>query len=243
MATYREIVYAALDELKLFSGDSYYTPEHLIFFADKFRALLLERKYRDIRKGDIPHANYQELCLDLIEVPAIPGTDCYGSYLRSTSKTPSLMNIGIRRIYPVDYFNSEMFTWVSRERMQFVGHNNWLQNIIYVTKGTDDYLYLKSENPQFLYLKQIRLDAVFHDAKGAADLECQRKGSGNCDILDSEFPIEEGLVTPLIQLMVQELSGARYMPTDQENNANDTMSGMMGVNPRNTRPAQTSQAQ
>lgn len=239
MATYREIVYMALDELKLFSGDSYYTPEHLIFLAGHYRSLLLERRYRDVRRGDIPHINYQELCFDLEEVPAIPGTDCYGTYLKSTSKVPTMMNIGMRRIYPVDYFNSEMFTWVSRERMQFVGNNKWLQNIIYVTKGTDDYLYLKSENPQFLYLKQIKLDAIFFNAREAAELECNRKDSGNCDILDSDFPIEESLVTPLIQLMVNELNGNRYMPTDQENDAHDNMAGMMGATPKNVKPAQT----
>ena len=102
MASYREIVFMALDELKLLSGDSTYTEDHLIFLAEKYRALLLERKYKDIRKGEIPHVNYQTLCFDLIEVPAIPGTDCFGVYLKSTEKIPSMMRIGIRRIFPVD---------------------------------------------------------------------------------------------------------------------------------------------
>lgn len=244
MATYREIAYMVNDELKLFSNDASFTIEHIIFLAEKYRALLLERKYKDVRKGEIPHANYQTLCLDLIEVPAIPGTSCFGTYLRSTEKIPSLLKIGIKRAYPVDYFSSELFTWVSRERMQFVGHNKWLKNAIYVTKGVDDYLYLKSSNPQFLYLKSMKLDAVFQDAKEAEELSCSKKEDGNnCDILDSEFPVEEALVTPLIQLIVQELSGQRYMPTDQKNNANDDMSGMQSPNYRRTaaQPAQTVQ--
>lgn len=236
MASYREIAFMALDELKLLSDDSIYTEDHLIFLAEKYRALLLERKYKDVRKGEIPHVNYQTLCLDLVEVPAIPGTDCFGVYLKSTEKIPSMMKVGLKRVFPIDYFTSELFTWVSRERMQFVGNNKWLRNIIYATKGVDDYLYLKSDNPQFLYLKKVKLDAIFFNARDAESLSCEKS---NCDILDKPFPLEEGLVTPLIQMIVQELSGQRYMPTDKVNNASDDMAGMASVNTRRT--AQTPQ--
>lgn len=231
MASYREIVFMALDELKLLSEDSIYTEDHLLFLAEKYRALLLERKYKDVRKGEIPHVNYQTLCLDLTEVPAIPGTDCFGVYLKSTEKIPPMIRIGLPRVFPVDYFTSELFTWVSKERMQFVGNNKWLRNIIYVTKGVDDYLYLKSDNPQFLYLKKIQLDAIFFDARKAESLSCEKS---NCDILDKSFPLEDGLITPLVQMMVQEFSGQRYMPTDKENNASDDMAGMASVNTRRT---------
>ena len=44
--TYREIVYFVIDELKLISDDSTFTPEHIIFLADKMRAKLL---YKDIK--------------------------------------------------------------------------------------------------------------------------------------------------------------------------------------------------
>ena len=123
-----------LDELKLISNDATYTPEHLIFLADNYRALLLDRRYRDARKGEVTRSNYQEICLDLIEVPAIPGTSCAGVYLRSTKKMPSVMNIGIRHIYPVDYFTSEHISYIPLERMPYVGNNKWLSNIIYATR-------------------------------------------------------------------------------------------------------------
>ena len=234
MTTYRSIVYMALDELKLLSGDHTYTEDHLIFLADNVRALLLDRRYRDARKGEVTRDNYQEICFDLIEVPAIPGTNCSGTYLRSAKKMPPLMNIGIRHIYPVDYFTSEHVSYIPLERMPYVGHNRWLSNMIYVTQGPDDYLYLKSDNPQFLYLKKLRVDAVFQNSREAAEMSCRIQSDGNCDILDSSFPLENTLVEPLIQLMVQELSGARYMPTDNKNNASDDMSGMMGATPKNT---------
>ena len=239
MTTYREVVFMALDELKLISNDSTYTPEHLIFLADKMRALLLDRRYRDARKGEVSRSNYQEICLELVEVPAIPGTTCYGEYLRSTEKVPSLMNIGIKHIYPVDYFNSEHISYIPLERMPYVGYNKWLSNMIYVTKGPDDYLYLKSSNPQFLYLKKLKIDAVFQNSQEATKLSCGNSIDSNCDILDSEFPLEDTLISVLIQLMVQELSGARYLPTDKQNNASDDMSGLMGVTPKTLQKSNT----
>lgn len=239
MTTYRSIVFMALDELKLISNDSTYTSEHLIFLADKMRALLLDRRYRDARKGEVSRSNYQEICLELVEVPAIPGTTCYGEYLRSTEKVPSLMNIGIKHIYPVDYFNSEHISYIPLERMPYVGYNKWLSNMIYVTKGPDDYLYLKSSNPQFLYLKKLKIDAVFQNSQEATKLSCGNSIDSNCDILDSEFPLEDTLISVLIQLMVQELSGARYLPTDKQNNASDDMSGLMGVTPKTLQKANT----
>ena len=229
----------ALDELKLISNDSTYTPEHLIFLADKMRALLLDRRYRDARKGEVSRSNYQEICLELVEVPAIPGTTCYGEYLRSTEKVPSLMNIGIKHIYLVDYFNSEHISYIPLERMPYVGYNKWLSNMIYVTKGPDDYLYLKSSNPQFLYLKKLKIDAVFQNSQEATKLSCGNSIDSNCDILDSEFPLEDTLISVLIQLMVQELSGARYLPTDKQNNASDDMSGLMGVTPKTLQKTNT----
>lgn len=239
MTTYREVVFMSLEELKLISNDSTYTPEHLIFLADKMRALLLDRRYRDARKGEVSRSNYQEICLELVEVPAIPGTTCYGEYLRSTEKVPSLMNIGIKHIYPVDYFNSEHISYIPLERMPYVGYNKWLSNMIYVTKGPDDYLYLKSSNPQFLYLKKLKIDAVFQNSQEATKLSCGNSIDSNCDILDSEFPLEDTLISVLIQLMVQELSGARYLPTDKQNNASDDMSGLMGVTPKTLQKANT----
>ena len=239
MTTYREVVFMALDELKLISNDATYTPEHLIFLADKMRALLLDRRYRDARKGEVSRSNYQEICLELVEVPAIPGTTCYGEYLKSTEKVPSLMNIGIKHIYPVDYFNSEHISYIPLERMPYVGYNKWLSNMVYVTKGPDDYLYLKSSNPQFLYLKKLKIDAVFQNSQEATKLSCGNSIDSNCDILDSEFPLEDTLISVLIQLMVQELSGARYLPTDKQNNASDDMSGLMGVTPKTLQKTNT----
>ena len=105
------------------------------------------------------------------------------------------------------------------------GTKNEPYNIIYVAKGPDDYLYLKSSNPQFLYLKNLSIDAIFQNPKDIIELcNC------NCDLLDSYFPIEESLVHILISNIVAELSGVKYQPTDKVNNAKNDMENVATTN-------------
>lgn len=224
MSTYKELVYMCLDELKLYSDDALYTEEHIMFLLGKYRTFLIKQRYSDVKK-QIPESNYQTICLDLIEVPAISGEPCEGgSYLRSKEKIPFLMKIGNPRVYPIDYYQGEI-TYVSRDRMRYVGYNKYLQNIIYASLGPDNYLYFKSFNPQFLYLEKIRMTGIFEDTLAASELQCPDK-NGNivCDVLDREFPIENALIPPLIQLVVEELTKAEYKPEDKENNSDDDLS-------------------
>ena len=230
--TYREIIYSVLDLLKQSSDDSFYTEEHVLFLVSKIRSAILKQTYSNIKK-EIPESNYQTICLDLIEVPAIAGEPCEGgTYLRSEQKIPTTLPIGNTKIYPVDYYQGEV-TYVSRERMRYVGHNKWLQNIIYASLGPDQYLYFKSSNPQYIYMKQVRMSGIFEDAETAAELQCEDKNKSICDILDTQFPLEEGLVTALIEIAVKFLSGSIYKPTDSSNNASDDLSDIMTFIRRN----------
>ena len=143
------------------------------------------------------------------------------------------MSIGTNTVYPVDFYQGTHITYVSRERMRYVGENKWLKNIIYVSKGPDDYLYFKSSNPQFLYLEKVRMTGIFEDPEKASELECDSAGTKPCDVLDREFPLEEGLTSTVIELVVKYLSGAVCRPKDQENNANDDLSDLVAFMRRN----------
>lgn len=223
MSTYGQIVYMVLDQLKLISDDATYTEEHVLSLAKQYRGLLLKQRYSDIKK-QVPESNYQTICLDLIEVPAIAGEPCEGgSYLRSKEKIPTLMQIGNPLLYPVDYYQGDI-AYVSRERMRYVGHNRFLQNIIYASLGPDQYLYMKSSNPQYLYMEQVKMTGIFEDPERAGELPCDKDNEESCDILDKDFPIEEALVPTLIELCVKELSGSVYKPEDDKNNASDDLS-------------------
>lgn len=212
-----------LDELKLSSDDAQFTEDHVMFLLNKYRTFLLKQRYSDIKK-QIPESNYQTICLDLIQVPAISGDACEGgTYLRSKEKIPFLMKIGIPRVYPLDYYQGEI-TYVSRDRMRYVGYNKFLQNIIYCSIGPDNYLYFKSFNPQYLYLEKVKFTGIFQDSMQASDLQCpDDNGETVCNPVDRAFPIEDALVPPLIELVVKELAGPVYKPDDEANNAKDDL--------------------
>ena len=232
MSTYRELVYLVLDELKLVSDDSTFTEDHVVFLLNRYRTFLLKQRYSDIKK-QIPDSNYQSICMDLIQVPAISGEPCEGgTYLRSAVKVPIPMQIGSPKVTPMDYYQGEI-TYVSRERMRYVGYNRFLPNIIYCSIGPDQYLYFKSFNPQYLYLEKVKFTGVFENAEKASELECGT--SDICDILDKEFPIEDSLISPLIELVLKELAGPAWKPQDDTNNASDDLANLANFIRRSTK--------
>ncbi len=231
MSTFRELTYLVLDKLKASSDDAYFNEEHVMFLLGKYRGFILKQQYKDVKK-EIPESNYQTLCLDLEQVPAIPGEPCEGgTYVRSKEKIPFLMNIATPRVHTEDYFQGDI-TYVSRERMKYVGNNKWLQNIIYASIGPDNYLYFKSSNPQFLYLEKARLTGIFEDPEKAAELECN-KDESLCDPIDNKFPLEESLIPQVIELVEKELGISEYKPEDKENNADDNLSEVTTQSKRN----------
>lgn len=223
MSTYRHLVYMVLDELKVSSDDAYYTEDHIVFLLTKYRAMLLKQRYSDVKRV-IPESNFQTVLLDLVRVPAISGEPCEGGdYLRTVKKIPFLLKIGSPRVYPIDYYQGDI-TFVSRDRMRYVGYNKFMQNIIYTSLAPNNYLYFKSSNPQFLYLEKVKVTGVFEDPTEAAPLLGDEEGLKPCYPLDMEFPLEEPLIPQLIQSVVKELSTSVYRPEDKSNDDNDDLS-------------------
>ena len=224
MATYKELTYLILDELKFHSDDSSFTEEHVLFLLDKYRSFLLKQRYADIRK-EIPESNYQTICLDLEQVNAIDGQPCTGAdYLRSVQEIPNMMSLGKQKISSTDYFQGN-FSYTNNERFKYVGKNKYLKNQIYGTIAPDSHLYMKSNNPQVYYLEKVKVTGIFEDASKAAELECDG-GTNACDVMDKDFPLEESLIPPVIELIVKELGGQKYQSEDTSNNANDDLSDL-----------------
>ena len=225
MAKYKEIVYMVLDELHQYSDDSNYTQEHIIFLAGRYRSFLIKQRYLSDLKKEIPESNYQTLCLDLEKVEAIDGLPCEGGYyLRTKQEIPTTLPVGTTRLFTSgSYYNSEI-TFVTRDRMKYVGHNNWMKNIIYASLGPDNKITLTSQNPQFLYIKEAQMTGIFEDAEEASELECRDDNDeGKCDIMERDFPIEDALVAPLVELIVKELAPTITAPEDESNNADDDL--------------------
>lgn len=222
-----------LDELKIVSDDSHFQEEHVLFLLDKYRSFLLAQRYKDIRK-EIPESNYQTICVDLKQVNAIDGTPCTGAdYMKSLQEIPNMMQVGKQKISSLDYFQGN-FAYTNNERFKYVGSNKYLKNQIYGTIAPDNHLYLKSSNPQMYYLEKVKVTGIFEDSSKAAELQCpDASGEKPCDVMDMEFPIEEALIPPMIELIVKELSGHAYQPADNENNATDDLDRLASYIARN----------
>lgn len=211
-----------LDTLKITSDDSIFNENHILFLINRYRSILLQQKYSDIR-NQVLSSNYQTLCLDLTLDNSKSVSVCENTILRSTEKIPNLLNIGNKEVTLKDYYVGEV-TLVSPNRLRYVGNNRWLQNTIYCAIGEDNYLYFKSSNPQYKALEKVNIRGVFEDPLEASKLSCD---SSYCDILDMEMPLEDDLVSKLIEVTIQFLTSGLYKPEDTENNANDDLSTMM----------------
>lgn len=235
----KDLVYLILDFTKSISDDSIINEDHVLALCKHYRSLLI-KKEKDKNKGasdDALEFETQQICLDLTKVAAIDGQPCTGGYyLKTTQKIPKILEGTTPEVTPIDYYQGINISYISRDRMRYVGTNKYLQNIIYVSLGPDKHLYLKSNNPQFYYLKKIRMNAVFEDFDEASELSCDDSGtSASCDVLDNEFPIRSYLVPTLIDLVLKDILGANYRPSDNYNNSSDDLSDLIGFLRRNTK--------
>ena len=101
MATYRELVYIIVDLAKLMSDDTTINENHVSYLLDKYRAYLIEQKYKQSNSAT-PINNMQEMCFKVKLVPYASGCgscmdDCLNdtsAFYRSINKLPNLLNVG-----------------------------------------------------------------------------------------------------------------------------------------------------
>ena len=233
MATWREITYMVLDEIKSLNSDSSVTEDHVIFLANHYRLFLLEQKKEKQGVAALSESNYQTICLDLEKTSAVPGLDfCTDTYLKSVQEIPTTIDASSTRVYPINYYSTNT-AFVTKDRFKYVGFNPALSNITYYTLGPDNHVYLKSSNPQFQYLKEAKVTGIFEDSEKAAELACDKDGEEKCDILDQDFPLEGAMIPQLLELIVKELYGTNIRPKDDQNNSADDMAELVNYVRRN----------
>lgn len=216
MTTYRQLIYLVLDELKVTSDDSFIQPEHVLLLLDHYRTFILKQRYNDIKK-EVPTSNLQTITLSLRSTKKNTK-----SCLESIDIVPSMLTIYNPKISTVNMFDYSI-SYVSRDRFPYVGNNKYLQNIIYATIGYDNHLYLTSFNIQCSYLTKIKVTGIFENSSEVNELISLEDGNTG-DLLDNAFPLEEGLIPTVVELIVKELSGTLYRPKDDDNNASDDLS-------------------
>lgn len=226
MYTYNHVIYMVMDFMKLASDDSYYTPDHIAFLLDKYRAFVLKNKYEDAT--EVPSdSNYQTLTLDLEQVDRIEGDSCSGVYLRSVGNIPDTLNVGTPSMSGADIFSGDL-CMVSNARFRYVGFNKWMRNISYATREGGK-IYMKSCNPMLYYLERGTYRDIFASPLEAAALSGEYEVDDNgelCNPYEVQFPLEDNLLPLVMQYVVKDLTGGIYKPKDSENNADDDLSAL-----------------
>lgn len=213
MTTYRELIYMCLDVLKGTSDDFSYTEEHIAFLLDKFRALLLKQRYGTDPKKHVPYSNYQNIDLTLTLTPP---------YYQSNEIVPYTLQLGIPRVTINGYYDIT-FEFTSRERLPFVGYNKYLKKIRYCGINESNKLcVVPKEDDDFATFNNLRLTAIFENPR-SIQLDSTKHW------MDNEFPLEEALINPLIEMTVNALAKAVTAPADTINNGTDENASMPTV--------------
>lgn len=219
MTTWKELVYIALDSLKIHSDDSKFTENHVIFLLNKYRAYVLKQTYA--KTGMLSaHANYQKLDVSL-----------HSTTNNSIKDIPTIMSICIPTVYSKG--DQEEITYVPLERFKYIGHNRFLSNIIYFTvdlnnKLTFNKLPTYSNGKITSVIDKCNLHAVFENA-----LDVYEFNNSTIDILDETFPIEDILIPSILELVMKDLTNGVYKPSDNTNDAQDALSDLAGFLRRN----------
>lgn len=202
------------------------TPRHVYSKMLTARSRLLMQKHN--KKQKLSMWDYQTLdCVKLIKAKPYecPCADYGCDILRSACKIPQpVMSLGGPLIYSVTSIDGSVVfseeSWISQKYSS--GNKYTGTKPSYMWKN--GYIYVMGANK----LKAIAITGVFEDPVEVDDYSigdecsiCGEESSTDCDSpLDREFPIEDGLLDPLVDLCVQELVVAFSQAYGDYNNDN-----------------------
>lgn len=211
MTTYKELVYMVLDELKAKSDDFYYTEDHIIFLLEKYRAFLLKQKYRT-PKSVVLNSNYS-----YIELPQIQNQ----SRPINTNFSCNSLPIAFPKLTITSNKTDKevIFNYCTEDRRLFLRQSNYLKNM--------NYFYFLNNRLFLDFGINLFNDENFKEFKVFLKIILESPSrvyqslNPNADILDMVFPLEESLISPLLEMVVKDLTSAMFKPEDDINNGKD----------------------
>lgn len=215
MATYRELISLITDQVKGGSDDFSFTDAHIAFLIDKYRALLIEKKYNGKDPGS---ENKVELCVKL----KLKNIDKCKNVFESISvdKLPSMTGD-----YSIEAGELTISS-ANTDRFRHALSGEFASKTIYGTIGGDKHLKLKGLDPRMKYLNEVRITcmpASIPDRRLLCD-HFEEGPTGDCaDSYDVTIPLEEGLVMPLIDSVRKDVLSTMYNADDSKNNGMDDL--------------------
>lgn len=211
-----------IDHTRNGSDDSIYTEDHISFLLWKNRSLLLKQRYG---KGNAisPSSNKHSICIELED----DTKDC-SDFIEKKSKI-KIPDLVVSDSLTIDEDDSDIYSVVSDKGISFAGEGKYSGNNIYLAVSGSGHLKVKSKNPLLRYKKKIKLSGIFSEAP-TSDMLCDGDSENGCG-LDADFPIEDALVSPLIDIVARSIISYSSVPSDMMNNAVDDKEGypLLGV--------------
>ena len=207
-------MFSVLDSVKIFSDDSVWETDHIVSLLTKYRVLLFTQKYKG-KKVEIPFANYQRLNVGF--TTQIAGTNIY----KSTKQIPQILDI--TDLWKYTFVSgggiaTNNLNFVNPYKFKFVGISKWLSSQKYVTIDMDNFMYIKKNETTTSQILQY--DTILDNPIDGYRFN----GNDELDVLDFEFPCEESLIQPIIDLCIKEIAATNGIPRDAVNNATDDLS-------------------
>lgn len=214
-----------MDQNKLSSDDSFIEPSHIVFMLSKIRAYFLKEKYGKL-KSQVSQSNFQTVTIGVHPESNVSGCSSFAT-LKSNEKVPNLLLLnnyeGLVQV-STGFGSPATISYVNANRFSSVGYDRWQQNVIYATIGPDSYLYIKANDSDILNLTSVSMTAVFEDIAAANELIASDNCEEVCDPMDNSFPLEEGLITPVLTMTAQQVYQDATKPSDKINNSTDDLS-------------------
>lgn len=214
-----------MDQNKLSSDDSFIEPSHIVFMLSKIRAYFLKEKYSKL-KSQVSQSNFQTITIGVHPETNVSGCNSF-AILKSNDKIPNLLLLnnyeGLVQL-STGFGSVATISYVNANRFSSVGYDKWQGNVIYATIGPDSYLYIKANDSDILNLESVTMTAVFEDISAANELVASNGCNEVCDPMDNNFPLEEGLVTPVLTMVSQQVYQDAIKPSDKINNSTDDLS-------------------
>lgn len=250
MQTYRDMVYILMDEAHIFSDDSNWENEHFVQIINKYRSLLFNQKYKG-KKVEIPSSWYQRL--NVYFDTSYGNGDLYQS-IKRLPPILDITNLWQYTFVHNDGMRSENLNFINPQRFKMVGYNKWLKSQVYITIDLDSHMYAKSPGNVIsnsvslvgesdlvtselkyslisenglnqLSAENLQDSYIYYDTILDNPIDADRFNDTNTlDVLDLEFPCEESLIQPIIDLCIKEIMVVNNTPRDLTNNASDDAS-------------------
>jgi len=221
MATLKEIRYSIREAFALYGDDSNISNEYIDYKIHTTRAMLLAQRFSS-RSFVIPNAIRQHFYHDLSLAEDNEFVDGIGTVLATTTsiQTPlEPFNLKNNIRITSGSYSDISFAFIDSNRFSYVGHNKWLQNIVYCMIGTNWKIYFTSSNPKVKMLEQVKVSMV------CANPETAYPYTVGYDVLkdfdETEYPLNSELIVELTDIIIKQLTVNMSAKEDKVNDSQD----------------------